>query len=210
MKLENNTLWIKDCRLSFPNLLVAKATQGGVPKFNCNFVMEPDAVEFQELKEIVWEMAQAKWGDNAQAVMTMISQDKRLRCYGNGNEKISNKTMKVYEGFEDKVYISASNDTQPKLYGADAIELPPTANANQLFVGGNYVAGIVSFWLQDNTHGRAVRANLDGVQYLREGEHYGSAGPDTAGIFQPAPGAPAPTAAAPGAPVAPANPLDFI
>ena len=197
--LETSTLWIKDARLGFPALAAAKAVQGGEPKFSCNFILLPTAVEWAEMGQIVMGMATAKWGDNAAGVMNLIGADKRLRCYGQGTEKLD-KLGQVYDGFPGMMYISASNDAQPKLYAQNATELPPTANINQLFVGGNYVSGVISFWLQDNTFGRAVRANLDGVQFLREGEHFGATGPDTDAIFTPAPGAPATTAAAPGMP----------
>ena len=206
MLLENQALWIKDARLGFPALLQPKAVQGGEPKFSCNFILDPTAPEWGEMGQIISALATEKWGDNAGAVINMIKSDKRLRCYGQGHEKISQKTGQVYDGFQGMVYISAANTDKPKLYGTDATELPPTANANQLFVGGNYVSGIISFWLQDNQFGRAIRANLDGVQYIREGEHFGTPGPETDGVFQPVPGAPAPTAPVPGgaAPVAPA------
>lgn len=202
MRMEQNALWIKNARLSFPNLLQAKAVQGGELKYSCNFILLPTAEEWKEMGAIITEMATEKWGENTNSILNMIKADKKLRCYGQGIEKIDKKG-EVYDGFHNMVYISASNPEKPKLYGADATELPPTANANQLFVGGNMVAGIISFWLQDNQWGRGIRANLDGVQYLSEGEHFGSTGPETDGVFQPVPGAPDPTAPVPGTPVAP-------
>ena len=203
--LEDNTLWIKRARLGFPALLQPKAVQGGEPKYSCNFILDTDAVEWRELGQIISAMAKEKWGENAPAVINMIKADKRLRCYGQGSEKISQKTGKVYDGFDTKLYISAANSDKPKLYGTDAKELPPTASLNQMFAGGNYVSGVISFWLQDNQYGRAIRANLDGVQFVETGEHFGASGPDTDGIFQAVPGAPATTAPGPGDPTAPTD-----
>lgn len=197
--IETQTLWIKEARLGFPAIIAPKAVQGGEPKFGANFILPVTAVEWAEMCQIVGAIATEKWGDNAGGVMNLIGADKRLRCYGQGEEKLD-KLGKVWDGFAGMLYISASNDAQPKLYGQNAQELPPTANANQLFTGGNYVSGIISFWLQDNTFGRAVRANLDGIQYIREGEHFGATGPDTDAIFTAVAGAPATTAAAPGMP----------
>jgi len=198
MILENNTLWIKDARLGFPQIAAAKSSvPGSDPKYQATFILTPDAVEWTEMAQIIQAMATEKWGENVANVMSVIKGDKRLRCYGAGDEKISTKTSLPYDGFAGMNYISASNADQPKLYSADAQELPPTANINQLFTGGNYVSGIISFWLQDNQFGRGIRANLDGVQYLRDGEHFGNTGPDTAGVFQAVEGAPAPTGGAP-------------
>jgi hypothetical protein len=207
-KISETTLWIKDARLGFPALLMPKSVQGGEAKYSCNFILDPTAIEWKEMGEIIRDMAVAKWGENAAGILGMIKAEKRLRCYGAGAEKISSKDGSVYDGFDGQVYISAANAEKPILYGQNAQPLPPTANANQMFAGGNYVSGIVSFWLQDNQFGRAVRANLDGVQFLRVGEHFGSTGPDTAGIFTAVEGAPAATADAPNVPAA--GPLDFL
>ena len=203
-KLENHALWIKRARLSFPNLLQPRAaTQGGEPKYGANFILEPTDPEWKEMGEIIVALATEKWAENAAGIINMMKGDKRLRCYGQGEEKLD-KQGNIYDGFSGKVWISANNADKPVLYGTDAQELPPTANANQLFVGGNWVSAVVRFWPQDNRHGRAIRAQLEGVQFLEQGEHFGSAPMDTSGIFQAVPGAPAPTAPVPGqAPVAP-------
>ena len=200
--LENNTLWIKDCRLSFPAVIQPKPVQNGPPKYSCNLILQESQPEWAEAKQIVGQMAMEKWEDKAQAVLNMVQNDKRLRCYGVGVEKTNAQTGEVYDGFKDPgaVWISANNDNQPQLYGTNAQPLPPTANANQLFVGGNYVAAVVRFWPQENEHGRAIRCQLVGLQYLREGEHFGAEEIDAGGVFQPAPGAPAPTGVTPGMP----------
>jgi len=152
-------------------------------------------------------MALEKWTVNANGVITMINADKRLRCYGHGTDKLDTKTGLVYEGFENMIYMSASSEARPDLRGADALPCPPTAPLNTMFVGGNYCDAVISIWPQDNKHGKAVRAQLDGVQYLREGEKFGAVGPDVGTIFQAVEGAPAPMAPMPGqmpAPMAPA------
>ena len=207
--LDGNTLWIKKARLGFPQLIAPKsAVAGGEPKYSVNFILNPTDVEMGELNQIVTAMATEKWGEGAAGIINLIKGDKRLRCFGKGEEKLDKKGQ-VYDGFAGMVYISASNKDQPNLYGADANLLPPTAPMNQMFAGGNYCSGVISFWLQDNSFGRGIRANLDGVQYISEGEHFGSVGPDAGSIFQPVPGAPATTA--PGAGDAPAVPsIDFL
>jgi len=204
MKVNERTLWVKNARLGFPHLVAAQPSDDGAPKFNCVLILEPDAPEWAEMMEMVGALALEKWTVNANGVLTMISADKRLRCYGNGAEKLDMKTGLVYEGFQDKVWISGSSDTRPDLRGQDAMPLPPTAPLNTMFVGGNYVSGVISIWPQDNKHGKGIRAQLDGVQYLREGEKFGAVGPDVGTIFQAVEGAPAPIAPLPGMTPAPA------
>ena len=200
--MENYTLWIQRCRLSFPHLLMPKAQDNGPAVYSASFIMQDSQPEWAEAMQIIGQMAQDKWADKAQMVLNLVTSDKRLRCYGNGNEQISKQTGEVYDGYKEPgtVYIGAKSDPKPRLYGPDAQPLPPTANANQMFVGGNYVAAIVRFWPQDNTHGRAIRCQLVGVQYIEEGEKFGAEEIDAGAIFQAVPGAPAPTAAAPGMP----------
>lgn len=201
-KIDEKTLWIKDCRLGFPHLITPQESEAGL-RYNAVLIMDPASPEWAEAMAMIGQVVSDKWGDQAQAVMNVMAVTKNLRCYGNGDEKINPKTGLVYDGFPGQVFISANNKVQPNLYGQNALPLPPTANANEMFVGGNNIAAIISFWAQDNKHGRAIRAQLDGVQYIREGEHFGATGPDTDAIFQPVAGAPAPTAAAPGMPVMP-------
>ena len=205
------SLWIKNARLGFPHLIAPQSVNNGPPKYGCVFILRPEAPEWAEMNEIIGRIAQEKWTSQAQIVLNLVSSDKRLRCFGAGHEKISAQTGEVFEGFDDGgVYISASSDKKPKLYGQNAVELPPTANANEMFVGGNFASGIISFWCQNNEHGRAIRGQLDGVQFISEGEHFGSTGPDAGAIFTAVAGAPAAPVAAPGVPAAaPTGPHDF-
>ena len=202
MKINERTLWIKNARLGFPHLIVPQQSEDGPAKYNGNFILSPDAPEWAELAEMVNAIALEKWTVNASGIMGMIANDKKLRCYGFGQDKVDSKTGLVYEGFEGMIYISGSSEVRPDLRGADAQPCPPTAPLNTMFVGGNYVDAVVSFWPQDNRFGRAIRAQLDGVQYLREGEKFGAVGPDVGTIFEPVAGAPQPIAPMPGQPVA--------
>ena len=207
MKINERTLWIKGARLGFPHLVAPQPSSNpnAAAKYNGNFILPMNAPEWNELLEMVNAIALEKWTVNATGVMTMINADKRLRCYGYGTDKLDSKTGQVYEGFQDMIWISGSSDARPDLRGADAQPCPPTAPLNTMFVGGNYVDAVVSFWPQDNEHGKAIRAQLDGVQYIREGEKFGAVGPDVGTIFEAVAGAPAVTAPIPGmAPAAPA------
>ena len=196
--LEGNNIWIKRARLSFPALVKPKSVQGSEPKYSADFILAPDAPEWKELMDHITALATEKWGDAAPNILNMINGDKRSRCYGNGNEKIktSDGAGTVYAGYEGNLYVGGNNSSQPQLIGADAQPLPPTANLNELFNGGNYVSGILNIWLQDNQFGKAVRANIVAVQFLEKGESFGVAPVDATSIFQQVAGAPAAAAGA--------------
>ena len=110
--LNENALHIRRARLDFPALVKPKSSvPNAEPKFSAVFILTPDAPEWAEMAQLVQGLATAKWGDNVANVMAMIKNDKRLRCYGDGNEKI-NKTGEVYDGFQDMKFISATNANQ--------------------------------------------------------------------------------------------------
>lgn len=216
--LENYTLWIQRCRLSFPHVLVPKSQNNGPSSYSASFILQESQAEWAEAMQIISQMATDKWADKAQTVINIVTSDRKLRCYGNGAEQINKQTGEVYDGYKEPgaVFVSAKSDQQPQLYGPDAQLLPPTANANQMFVGGNWVSAIVRFWPQQNEHGRGIRCQLVGIQYIEEGEHFGADEIDAGTVFQQVPGAPAPTAPAPAAPasapvVTPTKPaVDFL
>ncbi len=190
--LDNNQIWLKRARLSFPALVVAKeSVPGATPKFSADFIVEPDAVEWGELSQLIQNIAVEKWGDQATTILGMINNDKRQRCYGQGSEKVKAADGTVYAGYEGKMYIGGNNASQPQLIGSDAQALPPTANLNELFNGGNYVSAILNIWAQDNQFGKAIRGNLVAVQYIEKGESFGVAPTDATSIFQQVEGAPA-------------------
>ena len=151
----------------------------------------------------VGAQASAKWKEHAGSVLAMVQNDRRLRCYGNGSEKVNAKTFKPWDGYEGNIYITANSDEDrpPQMVRLDgticdnANTMERSALARKLY-GGCYVNAILRVWLQDNEHGRAVRCELLAIQFADEGVAFGDAPPDLNGHFgqvtpqgqQPAPG----------------------
>ena len=52
----------------------------------------------------------------------------------------------------------------------------PITEEDNLVYGGCYVHGIVSLWAQNNGFGKRINAQLDGVQFVKDGEPFGDAG----------------------------------
>ena len=205
--IEGNNIWIKRGRLSFPDIVKPKTRKhddGSTSQvYGANILMEPSQEEVAEIKQLAAQVAQQKWPDKHEAVMAMITGEKKLRCYGPGEEKVSQSTFKPYDGYEGAFFITGVNAAIPQLIGTDGQPLPPTANLNQLFNGGNYVSAIYNMWAQDNTHGKAIRAKLVALQFLEKGESFGSEDVDAVSVFTPVAGAPAAASGAipmPGAP----------
>lgn len=193
--------FLPNVRLSFPKLIEATASQpGATPKFSADFIMAPNNPSFAQFMGEVGKMATEKWKEHATAVLQVVQTDRKLRCFGNGAEKIDKKTYKPYNGYDGMVYISANSnaDRPPKIMKPDGTEattdMERLALARKLY-GGCYVDAAVRTWPQDNQFGRAIRCELIAIQFKSDGESFGEAEPDVTGMFGAAPAAGAPAAA---------------
>lgn len=189
----SETLYLTNAVLSFPKLIEAQ-TNASFPnagkKFSCDLILDPKNPGFAAFMGEIGKLASEKWKENAGNILAIIQQDRRLRCFGNGTEKIKKDTFKPYEGYEGKVYISTSSneDRPPQIVGLDG---KPIDNANTMaraaaarkLYGGCLVNAAVRPWLQDNQFGRGVRCELIAVQFLADGTPFGEAPADVAGMF---------------------------
>ena len=194
--------YLSDVVLSFPALIEARAsTEGGVAKFSADFILPPNHPGFAQFMQRVAAIAQAKWGENAGPVLQMIQSDRKMRCYGAGQEKIDKKTFKPFTGYDGMMFISANNDIQPQMIQLDGSLADPANTmlcqvlARKLY-GGCHVNAAVKAWPQENKHGRGIRCELVAIQFLKDGTPFGDATPDVTGMFgqvaAPAAGAPSP------------------
>lgn len=194
-------IYLSDVRLSFPNLAEPqkrKNEQTGEERisYNCEFIMAPNHPGFAQFMQQFAADAAEKWKAHAQAVMQMIMQDRKTRCFGQGSEKIKQATMTVYDGYAGNVFISCGNKNRPQIMDASGkpVDSDNTmayqALARKLY-GGCYVNAAVKPWVQENKHGRGYRCDLIAVQFLKDGAPFGDTAPDAAGLFGAVAGAPA-------------------
>jgi hypothetical protein len=187
----SEVVYLSNVRLSFPKLVEASISQPGAePKFSCDLIMPNNDAGFAKFMGAVGKMATEKWKEHAQAVLQICQNDRKLRCYGQGNEKIDKKTYKPYLGYENMSYITASSnaDRPPKIVRADGT---PIDNSNTMerqqmarkLYGGCYVNVAVRPWPQDNQFGRAPRCELIAVQFASDGEPFGEGEVDLDGVF---------------------------
>lgn len=194
----SEAIFMSNVRLSFPALIDARAsTETSKPKFSADLLIPINSPEVQKFATAYSKMAAEKWGEHAQAVMQIIQNERKLRCFGKGEEKINKKTFKPYNGYEGMLYISANSDNRPQMIRADgsAVDASNTLEAQTLarkLYGGCYVNVAIRPWLQDNKHGRAVRCELLAVQFANDGEAFGEGSTDASNLFGAVAGA-APT-----------------
>ena len=182
-------LMLSNVCLSFPQLVEPRAFQEGQPKkYSADFILDPASADWAKFQQAIMAVVQAKWSDKAQSVMQMIAADRKLRCFGNGAEKVDKKTFAPYEGYAGMVYVSANNGNMPQMVEANgkAVDAGNTmayqALARKMY-GGCYVNAAVKPWVQDNQYGRAVRCELVALQFAKDGTPFGDGVPDASSLF---------------------------
>jgi hypothetical protein len=210
-------IFLSNVRLSFPHLaepqkqVDAKTGKERI-SYNCEFIMPQNHPGFAQFMARYGALALEKWKEHAQAVMGMIQNDRKQRCFGEGSEKINKKNFQPYDGYAGHVFITAGRDTAPQMIQADGQPIDPsnTMAYQQLarkMYGGCRVNAAIKPWPQDNKHGRGIRCDLIAVQFAADDTPFGEGAVDASNLFGAVVGAPAGFGAvAPAAAPAPAMP----
>lgn len=153
---------IASARLSFPSLFQHAEFAGeSTGKYEATFVM--DKVEHAELIASIKTKIDAMMKEQFKG---KIPSDKI--CLKDGDELGRPE-------FEGKMTIKASTKKRPLVINRDK---SPISEDDNIVYAGCYVNGIISLWAQNNGFGKRINAQLDGVQFARDGEPFGSGGID--------------------------------
>jgi hypothetical protein len=148
---------IASARLSFPSLFTMAAFGGeSTGKYEATFILDKS-----EHAEVISEIKKAVNALMTDELKGKIGADKI--CLKDGDEM----GRPEYEG---KMTIKASTKKRPMIIDRDK---SPIAEADNKIYAGCYVNSIVSLWAQSNTYGKRINAQLDGVQFVRDGEAFG-------------------------------------
>jgi hypothetical protein len=198
----SDLIFLSNVRLSFPHLVepqrkVSPETGKERVSYSGDFIMPPDHPGFKQFMAKVNEMALAKWKEHAGTVMTMINADRKLRCYGDGSQKVNSKTFQTYDGYAGQMFVTAGRDQPPQIIQPDGTPVDPTNTMayqalTRKMYGGCRVNVAVKPWLQENKHGRGVRCDLVAVQFAGDDKAFGEGAVDASGMFGAVAAAPAP------------------
>jgi hypothetical protein len=156
---------LKNVRLSFPHLFTPQAgTDGGEPKYNATFIVEPGSANAKALAKAVELVAKEKWADKAAVTLKALKADNKL-CLGDGERKADKG------GYDGMMYVSARNPARPTVVDRD--RTPLTAADGKPYAGCS-VNAIIDVWAQDNQYGKRINAKLLGVQFVKDGEPFGA------------------------------------
>ena len=154
---------LNNVRLAFDDLWVAKPYKAGdEPKFGATFLFPPGHPAEALVNAAVKEAAATSWGDDADDNIDMFKDNPNKCCFGKGDKK------KKYDGFAGNLYIAAKNTTRPTVLDTNKA---PLTKADGKPYGGCYVNAIIDVWAQKGEYA-GIRASLQGVQYLRDGDAF--------------------------------------
>lgn len=150
---------MQNVRLSFPSLFqTAQFAGDDTGKYEATFVL--DKVEHAEvIKSIETQIANL-----SKELKSKLSSDKI--CLKDGDELDRPE-------FQGKMTIKASTKRRPLVVNRDK---SPITEDDNIVYAGCYVNAIVTLWPQNNNFGKRINAQLDGVQFNRDGEPFGDAG----------------------------------
>lgn len=195
-------LKIQGARLSFPDLFEATQYQGtGPSNYRAQLLVpgdgsgdakaciamstNPDGTTVwgawgpakKVIDEAVAQVAKEKWGAKAQQILNANEGNPQKTCWIDGAKR-------TYDGYAGNWALTTTR-AQEK-----GRPLVMDANKQPLVVGdgkpyaGCYVNASVELWPQDNGHGKAVRCQLNGVQFLRDGDAFSAGGPADPNDFE--------------------------
>ena len=213
----SDVIFLSNVRLSFPNLAqpqVQKNETTGQERvsYNCELIMPGDHQGMAQFMQRYATMAQEKWKEHAQTVMQMIKNDRKLRCFGAGQEKVNSRTFQPYDGYPGMYFITVGAKNRPQMIQPDGSPVNPddsmayTQLARKLY-GGCRVNAAIKPWPQDNKHGRGIRCDLIAVQFAADDTPFGEGAVDASGMFGAVAAGAMPGFAAAPAPAMPAAPF---
>lgn len=148
---------LSNVRLSFPSIFNRAEFNGEQGKFEATFLMDKETQADQiEKLETAIEAA-------IKEAKIKVPSDKR--CLKDGDEV-------EYDGYAGQVSLKASSKKRPTVIDRD--KTPLMEDDQNAPYAGCYVNAVIDLWVQNNNFGKRINANLYGIQFVKDGEAFGS------------------------------------
>lgn len=153
---------LKKVRLSFPSLFKMGSFGGeSTGKYEATFILDKS-----EHKEVIQTLRTEITNLMKTELKTKLASDRICLKDGDEIERLE---------FKDKMTIKAATKKRPLVIDRDK---SPLSEEDGKIYAGCYVNAIVSLWVQNNSYGKRINAQLDGVQFHSDGEPFGDSGID--------------------------------
>lgn len=151
-----------DARLAFPD--VFEPNKDG--KFAAAFIFPPGHKAIAGLEAVIEEVGKAKWGKDWEKLRKQLKAGDNLLIH-DGDSKAS------YVGYEGNLFFNANNKVRPLVIDRD--KTPLVASDGKPY-SGCHVNVQIDVWAQDNDFGKKINAQLQGIQFVKDGEAFSGGG----------------------------------
>jgi Protein of unknown function (DUF2815) len=169
-------VFLKEVRLSFPDLFVPTEYEkgDGKPRYNATLLVVPGSENDKAIQAAIKAAAEEVFGaKSAPAMLKQFEGNSQKYCYLDGNTK-------EYDGYANHMYLACHSKTRPGVYNRD--KTPLTAEDGKPYAGC-YVNASVEIYAQ-NTANKGIRAAITGVQFVKDGDAFGSGAPASPEEFE--------------------------
>lgn len=177
---------LKNVVLSFPSLAQARVNKmapNAAPRYDATFLIDPsDEANLKTLRGALKSALEARFPDKSKLPAVLRASDLNVYVSMTGKDgwPLRDGNMRDNaKGFENKLYIKASNKSAPFTIDEQFHNCPPDK-----FYGGCVVDACLEAAAYDTDSAKGVSAYLCGVRFVADGEHFGSA-PAKASDFFP-------------------------
>jgi Protein of unknown function (DUF2815) len=177
----NVVLMLRNKRLGFPDLAVARAITGrdgktGKPSFGARIIVDPKDPDVAAIDAAMMEVATAQWKENAGTVLEMLI-DKDRTAFS--RKPYRNKEGKVYSGFEGMFNIGASAQAEkrPNYFDEYGVKIDDDTAIACKFYAGCYAHYKVEFYPLIRDEQNRINCCLLGMQFAGDGEAFGGGTP---------------------------------
>ncbi len=148
---------LKNVRLSFPSLFQTEMYNGtDTEKYATTLLIDKDDPQVTALRDAMKKVAAEKFGNSIPKSLKWCIQD--------GDEK-------EYDGYAGCIAIKATTKRRPVVIDGSKT---PIADEDGKIYAGCYVNASIDLWCMDNNYGKRVLASLNGVQFARDGDAFGT------------------------------------
>jgi hypothetical protein len=150
-----------------------KQREGDQRRWSCTALVAYTDPQIKLINDAIEATAKDKWGAKAGPYIENMKGDSKLRCFSDGKTK-------AYDGYVDHWFLVAhrkESDGRPLVMDSDKSPIYQPDNTiypskQGRIYSGCYVNLYVNLWTQDNSNGKAVRADLLGVQRAGDGDAF--------------------------------------
>ena len=161
---------LNNVRLSFPSLFKKAQFQGQDTKFEATFLINKESQSdlIDKVNAEIDKLLQSKFPNGK------VPKSIKRTCFQDGDEK-------DYDGYEGVMALKGSSNRRVTLLDRDKT---PLAEEDGKLYAGCYVNASLEVWYSDHAlGGKQVLTNLRGVQFVKEGEAFGSGPSDATDDF---------------------------